>query len=49
MIGATCYEFEIGRVYIRILRPSLYFIPYRHFLTRRFVFPKAFSVRILEK
>lgn len=29
MIGCTCYEFQWGRLGVRILRPMFYFTPYR--------------------
>lgn len=45
-LGATAYELEFGRVCIRILRPRCYFWPYRHWITKRWVFPRAVQVTI---
>jgi len=45
-LGATAYEVQIHKLVIRILRPKLYFWPYRHFLTGKLVFPEAIGFRI---
>jgi hypothetical protein len=31
MKGATCYEYQIGKIGVRILRPSMYFVPFKTF------------------
>lgn len=48
-VGATCYEAQVGRIHCRVLRPKLYFWPYRHWITRRIVWPRAISFRLVEK
>lgn len=39
--GATCFEAQVGVIWVRVLRPNMYFIPYRHFLTKKYVFPQV--------
>ncbi len=39
-LGATCFELQVGRLELRLLRFKYYFKPYRHFLTGKVVFPQ---------
>jgi hypothetical protein len=48
MVGATCFEVQILRMCIRVLRPQCYFWPYRHFITRRLVIPRVITIRITD-
>lgn len=46
MKGATCYEYQFGRVYIRILRPRMHFVPYKRW-NGDWVLPTIISVKLL--
>ncbi len=53
-VGATAYEFQIGRFWFRFLRPRYWFWPYRYHVVTyrsgvRWVFPKLIRWGVKKK
>jgi len=49
MIGGTAYEVQIGKFYLRILRPKMYFWPYRLYPRTKLKFPQVISISWLNR